>query len=227
MTAGIKEVSDMKMILKSGLLAAALTSAMAFGGAAQATVILFSNFDSVVSPAPTTRSTRTVRFADGWTATSPLGIELQFNNAAGQPFSGIALVELDTTANSGMFLNLARGHYQVSYHYSPRPNQSTATNGITLLDGTRLLDSVTGQGGGATVWQKRTVDFFTLGGPLSFNAVGTSNRLGGYLDDITVSSVAVPEPASWAMLIGGFGLIGIASRRQRRAGNGQMARVLS
>lgn len=29
---------------------------------------------------------------------------------------------------------------------------------------------------------------------------------------------AVPEPASWAMLIAGFGLVGAASRRQRRSG---------
>jgi hypothetical protein len=28
---------------------------------------------------------------------------------------------------------------------------------------------------------------------------------------------AVPEPATWAMMIAGFGLIGVAARRQRRA----------
>lgn len=30
------------------------------------------------------------------------------------------------------------------------------------------------------------------------------------------ASVAVPEPASWAMLIAGFGLVGAAARRRRR-----------
>jgi hypothetical protein len=35
---------------------------------------------------------------------------------------------------------------------------------------------------------------------------------------------AVPEPASWTMMIGGFGLIGAMLRRQRRSGNGQLAR---
>lgn len=213
----------MTMILKTGLLAAAIASS----GAAQATVILFSNFDSVVDPAPTTRTVRTLSLADGWTATSPLGIELQYNNVAGLPFSGIAHVELDSTGNSGMFLNLARGHYAVSYHYSPRPRQSAATNGITLLDGTRLLDSVTAAGGSTTVWQKRSVQFFTLGGPLSFNATGTSDRLGGYLDDISVSSVAVPEPASWALLIAGFGMIGASARRRRRMAANQLVSVLA
>lgn len=216
-----------KTLLTSGALTAAALATLTTAAPAQATVILFSNFDAVVNPAPTNRTTRTLSFADGWTATSPLGIELQFNNAAGLPFSGIALVELDTTGNSGMFLNLARGHYDVSYHYSPRPGRAASTNGITLLDGTRQLDFVTGTGSSSTVWQKRSVQFFTLGGPLSFNAAGTSDRVGGYLDDITVSTIAVPEPASWAMLIAGFGLIGAASRRQRRIKANQMMRVLA
>lgn len=40
-----------------------------------------------------------------------------------------------------------------------------------------------------------------------------------YLDSVSVTPLAVPEPASWAMIIAGFGLIGAASRRRRtRAG---------
>ena len=35
------------------------------------------------------------------------------------------------------------------------------------------------------------------------------------LDDISLS-LAVPEPATWALMIGGFGLVGIAARRRRR-----------
>lgn len=33
----------------------------------------------------------------------------------------------------------------------------------------------------------------------------------------TMAITAVPEPATWAMMIGGFGLLGAASRRSRRA----------
>jgi hypothetical protein len=32
----------------------------------------------------------------------------------------------------------------------------------------------------------------------------------------TIGATAVPEPASWAMLVSGFGLIGLASRRRRQ-----------
>ncbi|MFZ4690689.1 MAG: PEPxxWA-CTERM sorting domain-containing protein [Polymorphobacter sp.] len=57
-----------------------------------------------------------------------------------------------------------------------------------------------------------------------FNAAGTT-LYSGYLDGRgTAASVsttfdatgAVPEPASWAMLIAGFGLTGAAARRRRR-----------
>ena len=36
-------------------------------------------------------------------------------------------------------------------------------------------------------------------------------------DDITVTTAAVPEPQSWAMLIAGFGLVGAVARRRRTA----------
>lgn len=52
---------------------------------------------------------------------------------------------------------------------------------------------------------------------------------GAILDDIkitapdpTPTSGAVPEPASWAMMVGGFGLLGAAMRRRRAAGGVEM-----
>lgn len=46
---------------------------------------------------------------------------------------------------------------------------------------------------------------------------GTSSgdRIGPILDNVMVSQV--PEPASWAMMITGFGLVGFAARRRRGA----------
>jgi len=36
--------------------------------------------------------------------------------------------------------------------------------------------------------------------------LGNSDSLGGYIDDLTLRGTAVPEPATWAMMIAGFGL---------------------
>jgi hypothetical protein len=36
------------------------------------------------------------------------------------------------------------------------------------------------------------------------------------LGQVTVPVSAVPEPATWAMMLGGFGLLGAATRRRNR-----------
>lgn len=46
-------------------------------------------------------------------------------------------------------------------------------------------------------------------------AVLASNGMNAGLSDISFST-AVPEPASWAMLIAGFGLVGAVARRRQR-----------
>ena len=47
-----------------------------------------------------------------------------------------------------------------------------------------------------------------------FSAIGTNDSLGGYIDNITIS--AVPEPATWAMMIIGFASAGSMVRSARR-----------
>jgi hypothetical protein len=49
--------------------------------------------------------------------------------------------------------------------------------------------------------------------------IGTTSRdaVGPLLDSVTLTRNAVPEPASWAMLIAGFGLVGAVARRRKVA----------
>ncbi|KAB7647476.1 PEPxxWA-CTERM sorting domain-containing protein [Polymorphobacter fuscus] len=60
-----------------------------------------------------------------------------------------------------------------------------------------------------------------LAGPASatfaFTQTGSDLATSGSFTFASPPSGAVPEPASWAMLITGFGLVGIASRRRRHA----------
>jgi hypothetical protein len=203
------EINMFKTVLIGA--AALLTST-----AANAVVVLSSNFDAVTSPLFATQGYAILPSADGWTG-GQFGLEIQNNGVAGAPFSSPNLVELDTTANSSMFVALAAGTYKVSYYYSARPNFPASSNGIDLSIGNTLLDSVALTGGGDTAWQLRTVNFTTSGDLLTFTATGTSDGAGGYLDSITIETATVPEPASWAMLLAGFGLVGFAARRRRIA----------
>lgn len=49
-----------------------------------------------------------------------------------------------------------------------------------------------------------------------FGAPPVGDNVGVILDNVSLSIAAVPEPASWAMLITGFGLTGWAMRRRNR-----------
>ena len=53
---------------------------------------------------------------------------------------------------------------------------------------------------------------------LQFAGRGGDNvNIGPILDNVLVTQGAIPEPASWALLIAGFGLVGAAQRRRRPA----------
>jgi hypothetical protein len=57
--------------------------------------------------------------------------------------------------------------------------------------------------------------FATTGGQLIFRELGPSNQQGNILDDVSLA--AVPEPATWAMMILGFGAAGSILRRRKVA----------
>ena len=52
---------------------------------------------------------------------------------------------------------------------------------------------------------------------------GIDDNQGPLLDNISLSIAAVPEPATWAMMILGFGLIGASLRRRKAASVAQLA----
>lgn len=192
-------------------LAALAAVALAATPALSATAF-FTNFDST-NFGPGAGFTILANY-EGWNTFSGPGIEVQYNNVAGVSFSGTNHVELDSNANSAMQRSIDPGDYILTFYYSPRPNVPTGSNGITVLVNGVDIFNVSGNGGGGTSWTQQTV-FFNLAAPgtLRFAAVGTSDSLGGYLDDVRLA--AVPEPASWAMMIAGFGLLGSAMRRRR------------
>ena len=68
------------------------------------------------------------------------------------------------------------------------------------------------------------VEYWTYDGPVNFGTtqntlILTGNVIGGpasYAGTIEFTSAAVPEPAAWALMIGGVGLIGLSARKAKR-----------
>ena len=71
--------------------------------------------------------------------------------------------------------------------------------------------NVNGYGGGVSDAYVHLDPMFTVDGPYSFTF---SEGFGG---GVVTGGGTVPEPAAWALMIGGFGLAGVALRRRRAA----------
>jgi hypothetical protein len=60
-----------------------------------------------------------------------------------------------------------------------------------------------------------TFGFFFNGAPGGYHEYAGGQ--GGSFDTIKIGGVGVPEPATWALMLGGFGLIGVTLRRRRES----------
>lgn len=157
----------------------------------------------------------------GWTTIRGAGIEVQ-NGVAGASYDGSQHVELDSNNNSAMrqvVTTVADQVYELSFAFSPRPNQPATTNGIQVYWNGVLLDTLTGTGGAITSWELKTYEVVATGSTtnLDFSATTISDSFGGYID--AVSLTAVPTPSAFAALIG-MGLLGMVAgvcRRPKRS----------
>lgn len=94
----------------------------------------------------------------------------------------------------------------------PFTNVNFATNGVKL-NGVNLNVISTG----ATELQKLFLSLVTPPTAQVLTVKGSSQANGAY--NVTYS-FAVPEPATWALMILGFGAVGFAMRRRRQADGG-------
>lgn len=112
--------------------------------------------------------------------------------------------------------------YQVSFDWAAAQQKNfTGPNtehwGVSLGSETKSTSIYSNKSEGFSGWMHETMTF-TATGPsevLSFLAAGTPSGQPPFslLDGVSMTS-AVPEPATWGMLLGGLGLIALALRRR-------------
>ncbi len=156
----------------------------------------------------------------GWLA-GPAGVEIR-NNVAGAAQDGKMYVELDTTGNSDIWQTITTGngqHLRLSAWYAPREGVGLDSNDIQVWWGNTLLSTLAGSGVGQSGNQWREFSWDVVGSgtdTLRFSAVGTSDSLGGSLDNISLK--AVPEPGSLALVLAAVGCaVAVPRVRRRRA----------
>lgn len=148
----------------------------------------------------------------GWTSGSA-GIELRDQNA-GLAQDGTQFVELDTTVNSWMeqtVATLVGQEYMLSFFYSPRIGVASTSNTISALVNGGLAGTYTGNGGAQHNWVQENIWFVASGASttIRFQAEGTSEGLGGSLDNV---SLTVPEPTSLLLTGAALGLLSLRRR---------------
>jgi hypothetical protein len=203
----------LSMPLKAVALAAALTA----GASAQAAITVYTNqtdfVNNVVAPGyDTFDDLRVVSYADtlyrhagayDYRAYSATGLY-----GAGGPGGDYWLSNNDNRLPI-VFSDFSNGAQAFGGYFFPTDVAGQYTGGsvvLTAVDGTAYTYNLNGATTGSFLG-------FVSDAPLLSVTLGTDG--GGYWPTANNVIVAVPEPATYGMLLAGMGLVGVAARRRR------------
>ena len=142
------------------------------------------------------------------------------------PTAGGGSVDLDgyfQTGGISQGLTLGAGSYTLHFFLSGNPDSGLGVKTVQVAVGDAFQNfsydtSTAGNSHGDMRYVLETLNFTTAGPTtLQFTSVDDpSSAFGPVIGGVSVSG-AVPEPATWALMLGGFGLAGVALRRRRMA----------
>jgi len=202
------------MMKKSILGFAAL---LALPAAAHAAVIVNGSFETGQSPGSFVTLNAGSTAIDGWTV---VGGPIDYIGNYWQHAQGDRSIDLSATNAGGIAQTFATDigmTYVVSFWLAGNP--AGAPDVKTLLvdvggDATSFSFDKTGQSLSDMGWQEQHYSFTATGAQTTLRFLsGDATAYGPALDNVSIA--AVPEPASWALMIGGLALAGAQLRRRR------------
>lgn len=212
------------------LLLAAAAIAMIPSGASAATTIVNGSFESGTNPGSfTTVFAGDDTTIEGWKVT-----EGSVDYIGGYWNAQDPSRSIDLSGNGGgtiaqSFETVAGQAYAISFWLAGNPDGPPDIKDVEVLASGGMPSIFSFDKTGATKtmmgWKQFTYNFKASGttATLSFKSFGSS-PYGPALDNVSVA--AVPEPATWAMMLLGFGLIGGIMRRRGKTGfSGRLLRA--
>ena len=200
----------------------AATTAMLLAGSASAATLINGSFEtSTLDPGVFTTVDSPSTIIDGWTVTSG---SIDYIGNYWVASDGNRSIDLAGNAIGSIaqsFDTIIGQSYTASFDLSANPDGgAVARNLLVSIDGggPLLFTHPGGNSNGAMNWLNNSFTFTATNAStnLAFATDGSSNGFyGAALDNVLLS--AVPEPAAWAMMIGGFAIVGGTVRRRRRS----------
>jgi hypothetical protein len=158
---------------------------------------------------------------DGWTYTGSALVDATnssawYGNAAPAGQDGGQFAALQGTSTLSQSFTASNTKASVSWLAAGRPDFGSyaGNQSYTVTIGNASLGTFTTVSGASFAAHGGVVSGLTAGQTytVSFNGKVASDQT-AFIDKVSV--LGVPEPAEWALLIGGFALVGAASRRRR------------
>jgi hypothetical protein len=228
------------MTLRALILLTASTAAIACAGGARAATNLLTNggFDLIGAGAVPESWGGLTYYTDGthpgnvalpgWTVEAG-SVDLT-STASGWGPADMGPYSLDINGWSAgtisqQFATVLGQTYFVSYAFSRNeagspndPVQATvAAGGVSQLVSVSYEDPAFGSIG-HMLWEHGGFSFVGDGNEATIRlAAVTDSNAGVFFDTVAVTTAGVPEPAAWALMIGGFGMAGAMLRRRRAA----------
>jgi choice-of-anchor C domain-containing protein len=157
----------------------------------------------------------------GWTVT---GGSVDWINGywnASEGTHSLDLNGLDVGGITQTIATVAGQTYNLSFDLSANPDLSGPRSILVSAGNASQTFTFAGPSSlGAMNWQSNLFQFVATGSTtaLSFDSASVDNCCWGpALDNVAITGVAVPEPATWTMAILGFGMLGAAVRRRKLA----------